>query len=113
LITEQDRKKVKIQDVFVKEAPLKPNYKNADNTYWENFRKEEDYRLEYVLSKFPSIKQFQNNQKAIIKCGREGHNIFVCMPTGGGKSLTFQFLTFLIKGVYICVLPLISLIFDQ
>ena len=35
------------------------------------------------------------------------------MPTGGGKSLTFQVLTFLIKGVYICVMPLISLIFDQ
>jgi len=35
------------------------------------------------------------------------------MPTGGGKSLTFQTLTFLIKGVYLCVLPLISLIFDQ
>lgn len=35
------------------------------------------------------------------------------MPTGGGKSLTFQFLTFLIKGVYLCILPLVSLIFDQ
>lgn len=35
------------------------------------------------------------------------------MPTGGGKSLTFQFLTFLNKGIYVCVLPLISLIFDQ
>ena len=37
----------------------------------------------------------------------------MCMPTGGGKSLTFQTLTFLEKGVYLCVLPLISLIFDQ
>ena len=65
------------------------------------------------MSKFPKIREFKNNQKAIIKCGLEGHNIFVCMPTGGGKSLTFQVLTFLIKGVYLCVLPLISLIFDQ
>jgi len=66
-----------------------------------------------VLQKFTKIKEFKNNQKAIIKCGLENHNIFVCMPTGGGKSLTFQVLTFIIKGIYLCVLPLISLIFDQ
>ena len=113
LITDEDRKKLKIENVFVKEEPLKPNYILADTQYWEGYRQSEDYRLEYVLRRFPYIKKFQNNQKAIIKCGREGNNIFVCMPTGGGKSLTFQFLTFLVKGVYICVLPLISLIFDQ
>lgn len=89
------------------------NYIRADNKAWENHNPREDFRLEYVLSKLPNIKTFKNNQKAVIKCGLERHNIFVCMPTGGGKSLTFQVLTFLDKGVYICVLPLISLIFDQ
>lgn len=95
------------------QVPLKINYIKANNKEWENFKKGEDYRLEYVLRNFPQIKSFKNNQKAIIKCLVENHNVFVCMPTGGGKSLTFQVLTFLIKGVYICVLPLISLIFDQ
>ena len=65
------------------------------------------------MSKFPKIKSFKNNQKAIIKCAMEGNDVFVCMPTGGGKSLTFQTLSFLKKGVYLCVLPLISLIIDQ
>ena len=35
------------------------------------------------------------------------------MPTGGGKSLTFQAMTFIDKGIYLCILPLVSLIIDQ
>ena len=70
-------------------------------------------RLQEALRHFPSIKQFHNNQKSIIKCALTDNDIFVCMPTGGGKSLTFQVLTYLRKAVYICVLPLVSLIFDQ
>jgi len=99
--------------VFAKHEPLRINYKKADVNEWENHKKNEDFRLEYVLRKLPNIKKFKNNQKAIIKCALENTNIFVCMPTGGGKSLTFQVLTFLSKGIYICVMPLISLIFDQ
>lgn len=41
------------------------------------------------------------------------NDVFVCMPTGGGKSLTFQAMTFIQKGVYLCILPLVSLIMDQ
>ena len=41
------------------------------------------------------------------------NDVFVCMPTGGGKSLTFQAMTFIQKGVYLCILPLVSLIIDQ
>jgi hypothetical protein len=40
-------------------------------------------------------------------------NLLYQLPTGGGKSLTFQSLTVLLKGVFLCILPLISLIFDQ
>ncbi len=66
-----------------------------------------------ILGRFPNIKQFRGNQKGIIKCAMEGNNVFVCMPTGGGKSLCYQALTFLEKGIYLCILPLISLIYDQ
>jgi superfamily II DNA helicase RecQ len=66
-----------------------------------------------ALRNFPHIKSFKNNQKAIINCALTKKDVFVCMPTGGGKSLTFQILTFIKKGIYICILPLVSLIFDQ
>lgn len=105
--------KVRLEDLNGYFKPKRRNYIAASNAEWDQHRPEMDYRLDYILSKFPRIKAFKNNQKAIIKCAMEGHDVFVCMPTGGGKSLTFQTLSFLVKGVYLCVLPLISLIIDQ
>ena len=66
-----------------------------------------------ALRNFPHVKDFKNNQKAIIKCSLNGNDVFTCIPTGGGKSLIFQLMTFIQKGVYLCILPLISLIYDQ
>ena len=57
--------------------------------------------------------KFRPNQREIINASLSNHDIFVCMPTGGGKSLTFQIPAILNYGVTLVVMPLLSLIQDQ
>ena len=66
-----------------------------------------------ILAKYWGYKAFRPLQQDIIESVLAGCDTLGLMPTGGGKSLTFQVPTMAIDGMTLVVTPIISLMKDQ
>ena len=66
-----------------------------------------------ILHRVWGYPTFRGIQSDIIHSIAEGKDTLGLMPTGGGKSLTFQVPAFAQEGVCIVITPLIALMKDQ
>ena len=66
-----------------------------------------------ILKKYWGYDAFRPLQQDIIQSVLEGRDTLGLMPTGGGKSITFQVPTMAMDGMALVVTPIISLMKDQ
>src|SRR5499427_7379294 len=69
--------------------------------------------LHAALQEHFGFDKFKGTQEKVIESLLAGHDTFVIMPTGGGKSLCYQLPALVSEGLAIIVSPLIALMKNQ
>ncbi len=71
------------------------------------------FDLHKSLQEYFGFSAFKGTQEKAIESLMAGHDTFVIMPTGGGKSLCYQLPAMVSEGVALIVSPLIALMKNQ
>ncbi|KAA8536559.1 hypothetical protein F0562_029037 [Nyssa sinensis] len=103
----------------VEREPYVPKYveinyiEGSNDKKWSNRDFPWTKKLEANNKKVFGNHSFRPNQREVINATMSGYDVFVLMPTGGGKSLTYQLPALICPGITLVVSPLVSLIQDQ
>ena len=97
------------------EYPPLVDYDPANESYTANTneQKERCRILESLVQDIFRKRALRQGQLPIISRGLQGKSVLGLLPTGGGKSLTFQLAVLLQPGVALVVTPIKSLMQDQ
>ncbi|KAJ7588342.1 P-loop containing nucleoside triphosphate hydrolase protein [Mycena floridula] len=76
-------------------------------------RFEWDHECRAALKSIFNLDSFRGCQLGAVNAVMDGRNVICVMPTGGGKSLTYQLPAVISSGVTVVISPLKSLISDQ
>jgi ATP-dependent DNA helicase RecQ len=69
--------------------------------------------MKNLLRKYFGFKDFRPLQEDVVNAVLNKEDVFVLMPTGGGKSLCYQLPALKLEGVTLVISPLIALMKDQ